>query len=89
MRFPMIAELRAVSWILRCRSRSFISHRNYGYAAARAYTAYQDPDFLALAVTSWTSARQYTISGEQAASGTMDGKPFNLSLSCQGGECYS
>ncbi|PBK86042.1 hypothetical protein ARMGADRAFT_1169270 [Armillaria gallica] len=57
---------------------------NYGYAAARAYTAYQDPNFLALAVTSWTSARQYTISGEQAASGTMDGKPFNLSLSCQG-----
>ncbi|PBK86047.1 hypothetical protein ARMGADRAFT_1169272 [Armillaria gallica] len=61
-----------------------MSHRNYGYAAARAYTAYQDPNFLALAVTSWTSARQYTISGEQAASGTMDGKPFNLSRSCQG-----
>ncbi len=64
-------------------------HRSYGYAAARAYTIYQDPDFLALAVTSWASARRYTISDEQAASGTMDFKRFNLSLSCQGGEYYS
>ncbi|KAK0237368.1 hypothetical protein EDD85DRAFT_1008527 [Armillaria nabsnona] len=62
----------------------FISDRNYGYAAARAYTAYQDPDFLDLAVTSWTTARRYTISKEQAASRTMDVKVFNLSLSCQG-----
>ncbi|KAK0216393.1 hypothetical protein IW262DRAFT_1510957 [Armillaria fumosa] len=57
---------------------------NYGCAAARAYTAYQDPDFLDLAVTSWTTARRYTISKEQAASGTMDVKKFNLPLSCQG-----
>ncbi|KAK0237327.1 hypothetical protein EDD85DRAFT_1008472 [Armillaria nabsnona] len=57
---------------------------NYGYAAARAYTAYQDPDFLALAVTSWTSARRYTLSKEQAVSGTTDVKQFNLSTSCQG-----
>ncbi|PBK61070.1 hypothetical protein ARMSODRAFT_965256 [Armillaria solidipes] len=57
---------------------------NYGYAAARAYTAYQDPDFLALAVTSWASARRYTISKEQAALGTIDVKQFNLSTSCQG-----
>ncbi|PBK61062.1 hypothetical protein ARMSODRAFT_1025971 [Armillaria solidipes] len=57
---------------------------NYGYAAARAYAAYQDPDFLDLAVISWTNARRYTISAEQAASGTMDVKQFNLSLSCQG-----
>ncbi|SJL17365.1 uncharacterized protein ARMOST_20915 [Armillaria ostoyae] len=57
---------------------------NYGYAAVRAYTAYQDPDFLDLAVTSWSSARRYAISEEQATSGTMDGKQFNLSLSCQG-----
>ncbi|KAK0229435.1 hypothetical protein EDD85DRAFT_1026459 [Armillaria nabsnona] len=67
---------------------------NYGYAAARAYAAYQDPDFLDLAVISWTTARRYTISAEQAASGTMDVKQFNLSLSCQdatlaGGTFYS
>ncbi|KAK0445650.1 uncharacterized protein EV420DRAFT_1717390 [Desarmillaria tabescens] len=57
---------------------------NYGYAAARAYTAYQDPDFLDIAVTSWTSARRYTISKEQAASGSTDVKNFNLSTSCEG-----
>ncbi|KAK0433848.1 hypothetical protein EV421DRAFT_1993812 [Armillaria borealis] len=57
---------------------------NYGYAAARAYTAYRDPDFLALAVTSWTSARRYTISKKQAVSGFTDVKQFNLSTSCQG-----
>ncbi|KAK0461879.1 uncharacterized protein EV420DRAFT_1640180 [Desarmillaria tabescens] len=45
---------------------------NYGYAAARSYTAHQDPDFLDLAVTSWTSARRYTISKEQAASGIVE-----------------
>ncbi|PBK84200.1 hypothetical protein ARMGADRAFT_974338 [Armillaria gallica] len=54
----------------------------YGYAAARAYAAYQDQDFLDRAVTSWTSARQYTISKEQAASGTMDVKQLNITPSC-------
>ncbi|KAK0482975.1 hypothetical protein EDD18DRAFT_1294026 [Armillaria luteobubalina] len=57
---------------------------NYGYAAARAYAAYQDLYFLDLAVTAWTTAKQATISKEQAASGSVDGKQFNLSLSCQG-----
>ncbi|KAK0433850.1 hypothetical protein EV421DRAFT_1993823 [Armillaria borealis] len=56
---------------------------SYGYAAARAYTAYQDPDFLDLAVTSWTSARRYTISKEQAVSGNIDANQSNLT-SCQG-----
>lgn len=56
----------------------------YGYAAAQAYAAYHDLYFLDLAVTAWTSANQATISEEQAASGTVDGKQFNLSLSCQG-----
>ncbi|KAK0433872.1 hypothetical protein EV421DRAFT_1909779 [Armillaria borealis] len=63
-------------------SPNYVLH--YGYAAARAYTAYQDPDFLDLAVISWTTARRYTISDEQAASGTMDVKQFDLSLLCQG-----
>ncbi|KAK0229428.1 hypothetical protein EDD85DRAFT_957170 [Armillaria nabsnona] len=56
---------------------------HYGYAAARAYTAYQDAYFLDMAVISWTYARQYTISDQQAASGTMGVKQFDLSLSCQ------
>ncbi|KAK0189333.1 hypothetical protein F5146DRAFT_1138719 [Armillaria mellea] len=57
---------------------------HYGYAAARAYTVYQDPDFLDLAVTSWITARRYTISDRQAARGAMDVKEFDLSFSCQG-----
>ncbi|KAK0445655.1 uncharacterized protein EV420DRAFT_1717411 [Desarmillaria tabescens] len=58
--------------------------RNYGYAAARAYAIYQDQDFLDLAVISWTSARRFTLSQEQIASGTTYVKEFNLSTSCQG-----
>ena len=59
-----------------------ISYRSYGYAAARAYTAYRDPEFLTLAATSWASARRYTISSEQAATGTMETKKFTLASSC-------
>ncbi len=62
--------------------------RNYGYAAARAYAAYGDSDFLDLAVTSWTSARQYTISEQQAASGTIDSKKVDIAMLCQGSECH-
>ncbi|KAK0216387.1 hypothetical protein IW262DRAFT_214172 [Armillaria fumosa] len=65
-------------------SPDFLNKINYGYAAVRAYTAYQDPNFLALAVTSWTSAKRYTISKEQAAAGTIDVKQFSLSPTCQG-----
>ncbi|KAK0482987.1 hypothetical protein EDD18DRAFT_1362252 [Armillaria luteobubalina] len=57
---------------------------NYGYAAARAYNAYQDPDFIPLAVTSWTTAKQYTISKEQAISGTINVKKSEIAPSCQG-----
>ncbi|KAK0468894.1 hypothetical protein IW261DRAFT_1676897 [Armillaria novae-zelandiae] len=63
-------------------SPNYVLH--YGYAAAQAYTAYQDQDFLDLAVTSWATARRYTISDKQAASRTIDVKQFDLSLSCQG-----
>ncbi|KAK0482988.1 hypothetical protein EDD18DRAFT_1112370 [Armillaria luteobubalina] len=48
------------------------------------WSTYVNPDFLDLAVTSWNTARRYTISAKQAASGTMDVKQFGLSLSCQG-----
>ncbi|KAJ7117069.1 hypothetical protein C8R44DRAFT_879584 [Mycena epipterygia] len=36
--------------------------RTYGYAAIRAYTAYQDPVFLQYANQSWSFGRAYTIS---------------------------
>ncbi|PBK61076.1 hypothetical protein ARMSODRAFT_1089927 [Armillaria solidipes] len=60
----------------------FLDDKNYGYAAARAYTVYGDQYFLDIAQTSWTSARRYTISPEQAASGTIETKQFNLTSSC-------
>ncbi|PBK86151.1 hypothetical protein ARMGADRAFT_1035869 [Armillaria gallica] len=57
---------------------------NYGYAAARAYATYRDPYFLDLAVTSWSSARRYTISAQQATSGTMYIKQLTLAIYCHG-----
>ncbi len=59
-----------------------ISFRNYGYAAARAYTTYGDQDFLAFAMASWASARRYTITLEQALSRTIETKQFTLASSC-------
>ncbi len=59
-----------------------IRDRNYGYAAARAYTTYRDPYFLRLAKTSWDSARRYTISSQQASSETIETKKFTLTSSC-------
>ncbi|KAK0435924.1 uncharacterized protein EV420DRAFT_1281477 [Desarmillaria tabescens] len=61
-----------------------VCSKHYGYAAARAYITYQDPDFLDFSVTLWTSARCYMISKEQAVSGNTDVKQFNLSTSCPG-----
>ncbi|KAK0237386.1 hypothetical protein EDD85DRAFT_953386 [Armillaria nabsnona] len=37
-----------------------------------------------ISMTVWTTAKQATISKEQAATGTVDGKQLNLSLLCQG-----
>ncbi|PBK86067.1 hypothetical protein ARMGADRAFT_941007, partial [Armillaria gallica] len=65
----------------------FLNGQTYGYAAARAYTAYQNPDFLTLAATSWASARRYTISSEQAVTGTMETKQFTFASSCNC-ECH-
>ncbi|KAK0237379.1 hypothetical protein EDD85DRAFT_1008566 [Armillaria nabsnona] len=65
-------------------TKSIADGLNYGYAAARAYHTYQDPNFLDLAVTSWTTARRYTISKKQAVSGTIDVKQSKLSPLCQG-----
>ncbi|SJL17348.1 uncharacterized protein ARMOST_20898 [Armillaria ostoyae] len=71
-------------WILLTDLDPLFFGLSYGYAAALAYTIYQDPDFLALAATSWASARRYTISEEQAVSGIMDTKQFTFPSSCKG-----
>ncbi|KAF9254671.1 hypothetical protein L218DRAFT_848022, partial [Marasmius fiardii PR-910] len=42
----------------------WISFRLYGYAASKAYVAYKDDQFLALAQQFWEFARGYWISDE-------------------------
>ncbi|PBK86143.1 hypothetical protein ARMGADRAFT_941017, partial [Armillaria gallica] len=76
--------LKQIFALAKMTSPEFLTTTNYGYAAAQAYMIYQDSDFLDFAVVSWTSARRYTISKEEAASGVTDVKKFDLSLLCQG-----
>ncbi|KAK0471216.1 hypothetical protein IW261DRAFT_1597432 [Armillaria novae-zelandiae] len=71
--------LRDYFTVAESKNPGFLDVQNYGYAAAHAYTVYQDPFFLTLATTSWASARRYTISQKQADSGTIGTKNFNLS----------
>jgi hypothetical protein len=61
-------------------------YRGYGYAAARAYTAYKDRKFLDFAIQSWWVGRHYTISQEDASSGTMSVKNFPISSQCNNRE---
>ncbi|KAJ7840100.1 hypothetical protein B0H14DRAFT_2785959 [Mycena olivaceomarginata] len=56
----------------------------YGHAAARAYAAYKDQDFLEYAIDSWLFGRTYTLSQENVASGMMAGKTFTIANPCQG-----
>ncbi|KAK0487249.1 hypothetical protein IW261DRAFT_1446751 [Armillaria novae-zelandiae] len=62
----------------------FLDEFSYGYAAARAYEVYQDETFLDYAITSWTSAGAYTLSGSDTSSGSTPGKSFNVQAACQG-----
>ncbi|KAJ7619856.1 hypothetical protein DFH06DRAFT_1235184 [Mycena polygramma] len=72
-------------FILAQNGRSnFTDPISYGYAAARAYTAYKDPLFLEYAVESWWFGRGYTISQVNADTGKIGGKNFSISSACQG-----
>ncbi|KAK0464711.1 uncharacterized protein EV420DRAFT_1517779 [Desarmillaria tabescens] len=72
--FPLIEKTRT----------NYLDEFAYGYAAARAYAIYQDDTFLDYAVTSWTSARLYTLSDSDISSKTTAGKSFNVQPTCQG-----
>jgi hypothetical protein len=58
--------------------------RLYGHAAARAYAAYKDPDFLQYAIDAWRFGSTYTLSQQTIASGKMMGKSFATANPCQG-----
>ncbi|KAJ7115437.1 hypothetical protein C8R44DRAFT_880736 [Mycena epipterygia] len=55
----------------------------YGYAAARAYTAYRNPVFLQYAIESWWFGRMYTLSQPNIAAGRIAVKNFSISPLCQ------
>ncbi|KAK0201615.1 hypothetical protein DFS33DRAFT_1348775 [Desarmillaria ectypa] len=72
--FPLIEQARP----------NYLDEFAYGYAAARAYEVYQDDTFLDYAVTSWTSARAYTLSDDDISSKSTSRKSFNVQPTCQG-----
>ncbi|KAJ6560643.1 hypothetical protein DFH09DRAFT_1279584 [Mycena vulgaris] len=63
---------------------NFTDPLSYGYAAARAYTAYKDPTFLQYAVESWWFGRTYTLSQANVDAGKSTVKNFNVPALCQG-----
>ncbi|KAJ6473979.1 hypothetical protein C8R47DRAFT_1221239 [Mycena vitilis] len=63
---------------------NFSDALSYGYAAARAYTAYKDPVFLQLAVESWWFGRSYTLSTADTGAGKIATKNFSVASNCQG-----
>jgi hypothetical protein len=65
-------------------SRQPISDRNrpYGFAAARAYSAYGDQYFLDLAKGVWQFGLNWTITDAAIASGRTQGKNYTISTHC-------
>lgn len=61
--------------------------RNYGYAAIRAYRAYNDPAFLSIAMTLWDFGNTMTLSKDQIDKGVTPVKDFNLTKQCQACMC--
>ncbi|KAJ6491064.1 hypothetical protein C8R45DRAFT_1213164 [Mycena sanguinolenta] len=62
---------------------NFTDSATYGYAAAKAYTAYKDPSFLQYAVQSWWVGRSRTISQDDLSAGKIAGKNFTLRKVCR------
>lgn len=56
----------------------------YGYAAIRAYRAYNDDVFLGYAQTVWEFGRVYTLTEDEAQAGSAEMKSFPISSQCQG-----
>ncbi|KAJ6452642.1 hypothetical protein C8R45DRAFT_1223443 [Mycena sanguinolenta] len=60
---------------------TFSDTQTYGYAALRAYAAYQNSTFLDFAIQSWSFGRSYTLS---QGSTTLPVKNFTVEGSCNG-----
>ncbi|KAF8183253.1 hypothetical protein K438DRAFT_1599821 [Mycena galopus ATCC 62051] len=60
---------------------NFSAPETYGYAAVRAYVAYQNSVFLQYATQSWSFGNSYTIS---QTSTSLAAKNFTLETSCNG-----
>jgi hypothetical protein len=56
--------------------------RQHGYAAMRAYRAYNDPTFLAIAQTIWEYGNSYTLTQAQVDAGRTPVKDFEIQPSC-------
>ncbi|KAJ7468995.1 hypothetical protein FB451DRAFT_1368658 [Mycena latifolia] len=69
--FSQTAQVRA----------NFSDPLTYGYAAIRAYAAYQNPVFLTYAIDSWSFGQAYTIS---STSESVVGKNLTIEDDCQG-----
>ncbi|KAF5338858.1 hypothetical protein D9758_015567 [Tetrapyrgos nigripes] len=65
------------------RSR-YIVLSAYGYAAAWAYAAYKDDDFLDFAADSWSFGWNYTLKQDEVDGKSTPVKDFNISQTCQG-----
>ncbi|KAF7337356.1 Glycoside hydrolase family 76 protein [Mycena sanguinolenta] len=59
----------------------FLACETYGYAATRAYAAYQNSSFLDFAIQSWSFGRSYTLSQGFTS---LPVKNFTLQGSCNG-----
>ncbi|KAK7030970.1 hypothetical protein VNI00_013918 [Paramarasmius palmivorus] len=56
--------------------------RGYGIAAAKAYTIYSDPAFLAYAQTSWTTGKSFTLSEKDLRAGVIPFKNVSIKETC-------
>jgi hypothetical protein len=62
-----------------------LRYRQYGRAAVNAYKLYNDPSYLSMAERAWNFVNMYTISPDQAASGSSPLKNFTFMSECQSG----
>ncbi|KAJ7055287.1 hypothetical protein C8F01DRAFT_1160030 [Mycena amicta] len=58
--------------------------RSWGHAAARAYQAYGDAEFLDYATQSWWYGRKFTLSASDVSAGKIESKAFAMQEECTG-----
>ncbi|KAF9255996.1 hypothetical protein L218DRAFT_1007920 [Marasmius fiardii PR-910] len=61
---------------------AIVDYLVYGYAATKAYIAYQDNNFLSIAQQNWNLGRTYYISEENIASNKIETKASSIRTEC-------